>query len=79
MDLLEMHLWMHNQVRLAFLTASPHCRPMFILESMIILFRLCADKRGVPQPVGMVPVVPPEVHHLALVCVETHPILVCSA
>ena len=27
LDLLEMHLWMHDKIRLAFLTASPH-QPM---------------------------------------------------
>ena len=35
LDLLEMHLWMQDKVRSAFLTASPHCRPMFILESVM--------------------------------------------
>ena len=27
---LELHLWMHDKVRLAFLTASPHCLPIVI-------------------------------------------------
>ena len=51
LDLLEMHLWMGDKVRLAFLTTSPHCWPMFILSSMMTprSFSASALRREFPQ------------------------------
>ena len=74
MDLLEMHLWIHDEVRLAFLT---DCIPTLLAhvhfginDDSKILFCFCTDEKGVLQPVGLVLVLPPQVQHLALVSVD---------